>query len=362
MSYHKKNICFLLGSVNGMGGTGRAVSILAKELQYTNKYNISLLCYYNKDLKSGYEVDDKVVINSILNKPMSMRKAFLIVLINLVKYLREKKIDSVIACGALYFPVAIIAARFVGCKIICSDHSNYTNTIDAKFGRQARNFAARYSNVLITLTKKDMENYKKNTKVKANIDFIHNIVDERLFNSKYNYIKDSKKIISVGRLTYAKNYELLINIAAEILQNYPEWSWDIYGSGELYDSLSKKINDKKVERLNLKGAASNIYDIYHRYAFLVMTSRYEGYPMVLLESIANKVPVIAFDCQTGPSDIIDHNKTGLLVEENNVAQMIHSIELLIVDESFRVTLSNNCELAIKSFSTSDILNIWNMYL
>ena len=362
MYINKNNICFLLGSINGIGGTGRAVSILMNELQETKKYNISVICYYQKDKESGYPLNKNIEVNIILNKLKNMRSAFPRVVIYLIKYILSNNIDTIVACGSLYFPAAIIAAKITNCKIICSDHSNYTSISDVKYERQARNFAARFSDVLITLTEKDMENYKRNTKVKAKIDFIHNIVDKKLFENNSIYQGNSKKIISVGRLTYAKNYELLIEVAAEILLKYPDWCWDIYGSGELDDKLQKKIYELHVDRLILKGAVSNIYDLYQEYAFLVMTSRYEGYPMVLLESIANKVPVIAFDCQTGPSDIIDHNKTGLLVEENNIMQMINSIEQMILNASDRMRMSKNCESAMGKFSTVDIINKWNKYL
>lgn len=358
----KKNICFLLGSINGIGGTGRAVSILVNELQKTKKYNISVLCYYQKDKYSGYPINDDIEINTILKKPMNMRKGILSVVTYLLKYLRKRKIDTIIACGVLQFPAAIVAARAMKCQVICSDHSNYTSVSDVKYERQARNFAARFSDVLITLTEKDIENYKSNTKVNAKIDFIHNIVDNKLLDNNSTYQIHSKKIISVGRLTYAKNYELLIEIAAEILPKYPDWCWDIYGSGELNDNLQEKITEMQVERLTLKGAVSNIYELYQEYAFLVMTSRYEGYPMVLLESIANKVPAIAFDCQTGPSDIINHNQTGLLIEENNITQMINSIEQMILNSSNRIRMSQNCESAMGEFSTTDIINKWSFYL
>ena len=362
MKNNKKNICFLLGSINGMGGTGRAVSILINELEATQKYNLNVICYYQKEKKQGYRLHSNVNVDIIFNEYKKMRSVVPQVTSYLVKYILKNKIHTIVACGSLYFPVAILASKFTKCKVICSDHSNYFSDNGIKFEREARNFAAKYSDILITLTEKDKENYRKNTKVKAKIDFIPNIVDKKLLTNKSTYKTDSKKIISVGRLTYAKNYELLIDIADEILRKYPDWSWDIYGSGELHDVLQEKINELNVARLTLKGAIANIYDVYQDYAFLVMTSRFEGYPMVLLEAIANKVPVIAFDCQTGPSDIIDHGKTGILIEENNAVQMLQGIEKLIVSDSLRSQMSEKCEGSIDRFSTNEIVNKWVKYL
>jgi glycosyltransferase involved in cell wall biosynthesis len=357
-----RNVSFLLGSLTGVGGTARAVSILANELVKTQKFRISVICYFQKENSQHYPLDDSINVSVILSKSISMRKAFLKVLYYLIKYIRLNKVDVLVASGSIFFPVAIIAARLTRCRVICSDHSNYLSTLGFKHERKARDFAAKYSDFLITLTNTDRENYIRNTKVYTIIDSIPNIMDDRLFtrNGKYNF--DSHKIISVGRLTYAKNYELLIDIAEIILKKYPDWSWDIYGDGELQSKLEKKISELDIKRLLLKGAEPNIYDVYQEYAFLVLTSRYEGYPMVLLESIAKKVPVVSFDCPTGPSEIVDDKVTGLLIKDNNVSEMVDAIEYLIINQTERIRMSNSCESALSKFTKSEIILKWCDYL
>jgi glycosyltransferase involved in cell wall biosynthesis len=335
---------------------------LTNELAETLRYNIRIVCYYQIDRTCGYQLRNHIDVEIILPKLMSMRKAFPRVVYYLVKHILKYKVDILVASGSLYFPAAIIASKLTGCKIICSDHSNYLSVTGFKYERQARNFAAKYCDVLITLTNRDKENYLKNTRVIAKIDSIPNIMEDRLFIDRGTYKCNSKKIISVGRLTYAKNYELLIDIADLVLKKHSDWSWDIYGNGELQSKLENKIKDLNIERLNLMGAVSNIYDVYQDYAFLVLTSRYEGYPMVLLESIAKKVPVVSFDCPTGPSEIIDHAQTGLLIKENDITAMVEAIDHMILNDSKRIKMSNACELAIKKFSKSEIIEKWNSYL
>ncbi len=92
------------------------------------------------------------------------------------------------------------------------------------------------------------------------------VSNEAAVNTAYN--KNAKKIISVGRLSYPKNFSVLLDIAAEILPAYPNWRWDIYGSGEEYDALLAKIEATDLSgKVNLMGQVNNIYERYGEYAF-----------------------------------------------------------------------------------------------
>lgn len=353
-----KKICFLLGALNGVGGTGRAVSILANHL--CDKYTVEIICYSQNLEKIGYYVDPKIKVSSLFNgQRVSMSKGFFKLLSFLIKYLLKNKVDILLPCGALQMPAGIIAAKIARKKVICCDHSNYTCVFDAKFERESRNFAALFSDVLVTLTEKDIENYNNNTKVKAKMIAIANLTDEKLLkNRDFTYNPDTKKIISVGRLTYAKNYELLVEIAAEFLKKHPDWKWDIYGEGEKRKMLEELIVEKKVANLTLKGNVSDIYDRYKEYSLFVMTSRYEGFPMVLLEAMANKLPCLAFDCQTGPSDIIFDGVNGLLAEPENKADILEKIEKLVSDRELLIEMSKNTLLSLEKFSNDKILELW----
>lgn len=353
-----KKICIMLGSLNGVGGTGRAVSILANHL--CEKYDTRILCY-DQDLNNiGYSVDKRITISSIFKKSTRMTYGIFKMVLYMMCYLKKNKVETVVVCGALNFIGGIIASKLAGVKVICCDHSNYTCVYDAKFERESRNFAAYFSDYLVTLTKKDILNYKKGALVKTKIKAIPNLIDDVLVSEfrKVHYNGMSHKIISVGRLTYAKNYELLIEIAKEVLERNPGWTWDVFGTGELEQALLEKKNKLNVCSLSFKGNVNNIYDLYGDYAFLVMTSKYEGFPMVLIEAMSKKLPCLAFDCQTGPSDIIDNGVNGFLVKEVDKDEMVKAIQAMIDSEGLRSKLSEHTKQTLEKFSTKNILKEW----
>lgn len=352
-----RKVCIMLGSLNGVGGTGRAVSILANHL--CDIYNVKILCYDQDIEHIGYEVDKRISIDSVFSKPTRMTYGIFKMVSYMTKYLKDNDIETVIVCGTLNFVGGIIAARLSGTKVICCDHSNYTCVYDAKFERESRNFAAYYSDYLVTLTEKDVDNYKNGTKVRAQILAIPNIIDDKLiFGSEdIQYNISSNRIVSVGRLTYAKNYELLIEIAKEVLDSNPGWSWDIYGTGELEKSLLEKKDKINVPQLFFKGNVDNMYDLYSKYSFLVMTSRYEGFPMVLIEAMARKLPCLAFDCQTGPSDIISNGINGFVLHEDKNS-MINAIQNMIDNKTLRKQFSDSTKISLEKFSTEITIKKW----
>ena len=143
------------------------------------------------------------------------------------------------------------------------------------------------------------------------------------------------------------------------MKKYPDWSWDIYGEGEERIALEEKIRRYNLqEKLTLKGQVHNIYELYHQYSMIVMTSRYEGFPMVLLEAAACGLPMVSFDIQTGPSEIIKNGVNGYLCNKNSNSEMINNIISLIGSEENRKEFSYNSKKTAESFSVDSICEQW----
>ena len=203
----------------------------------------------------------------------------------------------------------------------------------------------------IVLTEEDKEKWH-NKKIKSIPNFINNIPEK-----SSNY--ENKKIISVGRLEYQKGYDILINVWNIISKKYPNWILEIYGEGIERESLQNKINKLGLEKsFILKGTVKNIQDKYLESSIYIMSSRFEGMPMVLLESMAYGLPVVSFDCPCGPKDIIKDNEDGFLVKFGNIEQMAEKIEKLILDEEKRKFFGKNARKNIQRYSQDKIMNQW----
>ncbi|MBV6541770.1 glycosyltransferase, partial [Ursidibacter maritimus] len=102
--------------------------------------------------------------------------------------------------------------------------------------------------------------------------------------------------------------------------------------------------------------------IYKNSAFIVMSSKYEGLPMVLIEAQSIGLPIVSYDCPTGPSEIIKHDKDGLLVENQNIDELAKAILYLATNHTKRLNMSNNALSAAERFSSKTILMHWEKIL
>lgn len=182
------------------------------------------------------------------------------------------------------------------------------------------------------------------------------------FTLSTNNVSDcsSKKIISVGRLNEQKGYERLIEAWSLIVSKHNDWQINIYGNGELYqklDSLTKSYNISDTFHIN--EPTDKILEKYCESSFFVMSSRFEGFPLVLLEAMSCGLPCVSFNCPTGPSEIIKNQEDGLLVDNGDVLKLSEAIELLIDNIDERQRMGNNAHRNIQRFSPEIIMNKWD---
>ena len=354
-------VCFLLGGFQGNGGIGRVTSVLINQLCHDTEFEIHTIAYYQNDRPLLYKVNSLVKYHVLFTSLYSMTKA--ICLHNAIQkvnsILKKNDIDVLVACGALYYPLGILATRGTKAKCVCWEHTNPSTSKDYKFQNLARKFASIFSSHIVVLTKSAEQYYKQHFGIHNDkITQIYNPITKDVARSS-SYALNSNKIITVGRLSYQKNIERLIEIANKILPLYPNWSWDIYGDGELRESLQERIEHCKLNRqLTLKGQVSDLYDRYSDYAFIVMTSRYEGFPMSLIEAAANRLPIVSFDIPTGPNEIIIDGKNGFLIDKHSDDEMIQRIIDLINNKELRESMSDEVFKLIDVFSEKRILKQW----
>lgn len=354
-------VCFILGGFQNNGGTGRAVSVIANSLAELYDYQITTVSYTDNHIPDLYDISKKIEQKYLFDAPVSMAKAILKygAIKKLSGIIMANNIDIIVACGAIFYPIAILAAKKCKIKCFCWEHTNPATVSDYRFQHFARKMAVKKADKYIVLTK-SAEEYCINTLgVKRDkLEQIYNPVPSLAAQSNC-YDISSKKIISVGRLSYPKNFGLLIDVAEKVLEKHPDWTWDIYGSGEEYESLLAKIHEKNLDgKVNLMGQVSNIYSRYCQYAFQVMTSRYEGFPMSLIEGAANRLPLISFDIETGPNEIITEGVNGYLVESENIEAMADRVERLIEDPDLRLKMSEASFRLNERFKIEEITKRW----
>ena len=169
---------------------------------------------------------------------------------------------------------------------------------------------------------------------------------------------NSKSAIAVGRYTWQKGFDLLIEAWSIVASKHPDWTLNIYGSGD--PSLYQKHICKKelAQKIICHPATSNIYDKYRDSSFFILSSRYEGLPLVLLEAMSVGLPAVSFSCPCGPQDIITNEKDGLLVENGNINQLAEQICFMIEHKDARVRMGYYARQKSHDFYPDIIMKQW----
>ena len=168
-----------------------------------------------------------------------------------------------------------------------------------------------------------------------------------------------KQVIMVARYNDAKGYDYMIDAWQKVYERHPDWTLNVYGSGELHDDVIRWIQQQHLSTsMILHEPVDNIMEQYLESSICVMSSRYEAFPMVLLEAMACGVPCVSFDCPYGPRNIIHHEEDGLLVDYLNAQALADSICRLIEDESLRHRLGSNARRNVQRFSKETVMQQW----
>jgi glycosyltransferase involved in cell wall biosynthesis len=168
-----------------------------------------------------------------------------------------------------------------------------------------------------------------------------------------------KLLLAIGRLSYQKGFDLLIEAFVRISADHSDWHLAILGEGHLRGALYEKIKDVELEEhITLVGRVGNAGDWYQAADLYVMSSRFEGFPNALSEALSYGVPAVSFDCDTGPSVLIRHQVDGLLVPNGDVGALASSLDQLMSNPSLRKAFSAKAIEARERFSMERITRMW----
>lgn len=166
-------------------------------------------------------------------------------------------------------------------------------------------------------------------------------------------------LLAVGRMTEEKQFPKMIDAFATLAPRFPQWDLVIAGDGPDRPDLAAQIAAAGLgARIHLPGAAGNIGDWYGRADIFAMTSRFEGFPNALLEAMAHGTPSVAFNCMTGPSELIRDSENGLLIPLNDMDGLVEGLAKLMKDEGLRAEMGSRALSARDHFSGERATDRW----
>ncbi|MFC5178581.1 glycosyltransferase family 4 protein [Nocardioides taihuensis] len=169
----------------------------------------------------------------------------------------------------------------------------------------------------------------------------------------------NKLVIAAGRLTAQKGFNRLVAAWKPLARSHPDWQVRIYGDGPLREQLDTQIANAGVgDRVLMAGVTDEFEAELAASSIYAMSSRYEGLPMVLIESMSKGVPPVSFDCPEGPRQLIESEVNGLLVPEGDVAALTEGLRRLMDDHDLRLRMGARALETARGFEVGAVVDRW----
>ena len=204
----------------------------------------------------------------------------------------------------------------------------------------------------VVLTNEDKEYW-------GDLDNIRVIPNARSFTFDKPAELIGKRVIAVGRFNFQKGYDRLIKAWAIVCKKVPDATLTVFGEGELKGNIQQMVEKLNLsDSVSLDKATEDIKIIYQNSSILVMTSHYEGLPMVLLEAQAAGLPIVSFACKCGPRDVIDDGVSGFLVDDGDIQVLADRIITLLDDQELRCTMGANAYHNSSNYDEVYVMDKW----
>ena len=355
-------ILLTINDISITGGAERVCVNLADALTERG-HSVEILSFYRANRTLPYDTkakltfmhdfDENILRDKMLSNPLKRLyfKNLHKIILSLKVWLRYKHIDMIITNDWTYMPIF----RHGGGHYIKIQHSKF----EGRYNKRNNLF-----DTLVVLSSRELpiwQRYHSNVRVIPN--FIPNIPTQCTNHTQ-------KVVLSVGRMDNGdpKGFLRLIDIWHIVAQNKgfadKEWRLIIVGDGVLKSEIQAKIHSLNLQdSIILKPFTKDIEREYLGASIYAMSSHFEGFPMVLVEACSYGLPCIAFDIATGPSDIIEHNKSGYLVSDNDLEGYAKHLIKLMSDEHLRSRFGTEAKkLVSERFSQSVVIQKWGELL
>lgn len=357
-------ITFVIPSLSS-GGAERVLILLAQAfINKAYQVNVVTLSTANNDfytlpvgtnrLALGILGNSANPLNAIVNNLSRLSK--------LRKAICSTKPDVVISFVTETNILTIISLLQTGIPVIATEHCDPNLMSYGRIWEKLRRFSYPYATKIVSVSKGVDNGFDWLSTTKRAIIYNPFLTIENNYNQidlPIDADSDKKWMISMGRLTYQKGFDILLSAFAQVANNYPNWQLIILGKGEQRPELEKLVEHLSLtDQVILAGVIKNPFPILKKADLFVMASRFEGFPMSHGEAMACGCPIIATDCPSGPREIIRHDIDGILVPTEDVSALAQAMDSLMSNEKKRIRLASRATEVTERFSLENVMDSW----
>ncbi len=356
------NLLYITNGIVGAGGLERVLSVKASYLSDVLGYEVHILVLNQGDIPQFYDFSPNIHIHDIkvIGSPIKYLYHYIKGIKNVISIVKPDVI-SVCDDGLKAFflptilgkPCPMVYERHVSKAITLGANPSKSKVIYEKIKYFLMNKLGKTYNRFIILT--------EGNRIEWNLKNIAVISNPLSFYPEASSNSSSKKVIAVGKQSYQKGYDLLLQCWKLVNQRYPDWELNIYGKIFKEHKLTELSEELGISKsVCFFEPNSEIQQKYLESSIYVMSSRFEGFGMVLIEAMACGLPCVSFDCPCGPSDIITDEIDGFLVPNGNIVELANKIGVLIENDLQRKQFGLSAKENVKRYLPGIIIKEWDL--
>jgi len=356
-------IAFLIHNLNS-GGAERATCALSGYFA-SKGHEVGILTIDGD--KPFYSLDERVDLMNLnlpeikTGSPVKRITAVLRRFSSIRKGIRALNPDVMIGMSHVMSAYVVFSTRFSGIKAIGTERNNPYTYQNTPVMRCLRRFCSKSAEGFVFQTKRAMAFFPAGTQKKGAV--IPNAVFNPLVNEMHIAGNRSKIITAMGRLTYQKGFDVLINAFAKIAADIPEYTLVIYGKGNDKDALERLVGEHGLAgRVLLPGTSPDAIKKVAGSSVFVLSSRLEGMPNALMEAMACGVPCISTNCPMGPEELIEDGVNGVLIPVDDVGALAESMLKILTDGDFAAKIAANAYKLRETHSIESVGELWLNYI
>lgn len=360
-----KKLLYITNAIDGSGGLERVLAVKTKVLAEDFGYEIHIITLNQKSKNYLFFPFSEKIIQHNIEVSGNAFQYFSMYREGIKSVVAKVQPDVILVCDdglkAFLLPkmlgnkIPIIYERHVSKLIEISENQGLMKKVVTPLKFFLMNALVKSFTKFIVLTEGNINEWKsENGQVIPNPLPFYPVEKSSLQN---------KKVIAVGKQSYQKSYDRLLKAWALLPKEFEDWELHIYGKLDESLGLEQQVQNLKIEdQVFFHPPEKNIEEKYRESSIFVLSSRYEGFGMVLIEAMSFGIPCVSFNCNYGPSDIIKNNEDGFLVENGNEKEFAEKLQLLMKDANLRQKMGLKARENVQRFLPQNVVKQWDELL
>ena len=366
-------ITFLMHDVSGHGGVARSVVNLANRL--ADHRDVRVVSLHRRAARSTYPLDPRVALEVLLDdgargpadrlrdqrptglRPVPAEQQMTRLTDRVLRRRLATLGPGVLVSTRPSLHLAAVRWAAAGVRLVGQDHKNFPTRFSGPRQPAVLREAVPRLDAYVVLTHADAEDYRRELPGRTRVEVIRNALPWEPATTPAPL--DSKVVVAAGRLAREKGFGRLLDAFAPVARDHPDWQLHVYGEGTQRAALTERVRRLGLDgQVRLPGYTDDFRGVLAGAAAYAMTSRAEGFPMVLIEALSVGLPLVAMDCPRGPGEIVRDGKNGFLVDDGDVTGFGQALRLLVEDDELRRDCGRQALADSHRYTADTVLADW----